>query len=101
MRCRDRQIEGNYEKGGLTVELNMKHPAPIGATVSRKTGEIRIKWADDIGIQRRFGRAMEQLGRMQDIWADIEAQKEANRFYAEIDAKMKAASEEAFRSAAT
>ena len=83
------------------MELNMRHPAPIGATVSRKTGKIRIQWADDPEIQRRFGKAIGRMNRLQDAWADIEAQKESNRYYAEIEAKMAKASEDAFRGAAT
>lgn len=81
------------------MELKMRHPAPIGATVSRKTGEVHIRWADDPETQRKFGEAVQRMSRLQDMWADIEAKKEDKRFYAEIEAKMTGA--DAFRGAAT
>ena len=43
--------------------MKMKHPVPICATVSRRTGEIRIDWADDLEGQIRFGRIMNQIDR--------------------------------------
>ena len=37
---------------------NMKHPVPVFATVSRKTGEIAIGWNDDEKSQELFGRIL-------------------------------------------
>ena len=68
------------------MEMNMKHPVPICATVSRKTGEIRIEWADDRETQIRFGRIMNRISRYLEAAEDEKAKKE---YYAEIDRKMR------------
>ena len=59
------------------MEMNMKHPAPICATVSRKTGEVRIEWADDRDAQIRFGRIMNRMNRIAEAWMDRDAKAEA------------------------
>lgn len=75
----------------------MAHAAPICATVSRKTGEISIQWADDQETQIRFGRYMNRLSRIAEAWEDEQARK---AFDAQLAAKMNM-SEDAFRGAAT
>ena len=67
------------------MEMNMAHPVPICATVSRKTGEVRIEWADDLDTQIRFGKVMNRMSRIAEAWQDEQARKE---FYAEIDRKI-------------
>ena len=52
------------------MERMMKHPVPICATVSRKTGEVRIEWADDRDTQIRFGKIMNRLNRIAEAWMD-------------------------------
>lgn len=59
------------------MEMNMKHPVPICATVSRKTGEIRIEWADDRDGQIRFGKIMNRLNRIAERYMDMDAKAEA------------------------
>lgn len=59
------------------MEMNMKHPVPICATVSRKTGEVRIEWADDRETQIRFGKIMNRLNRIAEAWMDMNAKAEA------------------------
>ena len=59
------------------MEMNMAHPVPICATVSRKTGKIRIEWADDRDTQIRFGRIMNRLNRIAEAWMDKDAKAEA------------------------
>ena len=59
------------------MEMNMKHPVPICATVSRKTGEIRIEWADDQDGQIRFGKIMNRLNRIAERYMDMDAKAEA------------------------
>lgn len=59
------------------MEMNMAHPVPICATVSRRTGEVRIEWADDRETQIRFGRIMNQLNRIAEAWMDRDAKAEA------------------------
>ena len=59
------------------MEMNMAHPAPICATVSRKTGEVRIEWADDLEMQIRFGKIMNRLNRIAEAWMDRDAKAEA------------------------
>ena len=59
------------------MEMNMKHPVPICATVSRKTGEIRIEWADDRDGQIRFGKIMNRLNRIAERYMDMDATAEA------------------------
>ena len=68
------------------MEINMAHPVPICATVSRKTGEIRIEWADDREGQIRFGRIMNRIIRYLEATEDEKAKRE---YYAEIDRKMR------------
>ena len=45
------------------METTMRHPVPICATVSRRTGEIRFQWADDQEAQLLFGRIMNRIDR--------------------------------------
>ena len=59
------------------MEMKMKHPVPICATVSRKTGEIRIEWADDRDGQIRFGKIMNRLNRIAERYMDMDAKAEA------------------------
>ena len=59
------------------MEMNMAHPVPICATVSRKTGEVRIEWADDREGQIRFGKIMNRLNRIAEAWMDMDAKAEA------------------------
>ena len=59
------------------MEMNMKHPVPICATVSRKTGEIRIEWADDRDGQIRFGKIINRLNRITERYMDMDAKAEA------------------------
>ena len=59
------------------MEMKMKHPVPICATVSRKTGEVRIEWADDRDAQIRFGRIMNRLNRIAERYMDMDAKAEA------------------------
>ena len=59
------------------MEMNMKHPVPICATVSRKTGEIRIEWADDRDTQIRFGKIMNRLNRIAERYMDMDAKAES------------------------
>ena len=59
------------------MEMNMKHPVPICATVSRKTGEIQIEWADDRDGQIRFGKIMNRLNRIAERYMDMDAKAEA------------------------
>lgn len=59
------------------MEMNMAHPVPICATVSRRTGEVRIQWADDKTGQIRFGKIMNQIDRLACAWMDQEAKAEA------------------------
>ena len=59
------------------MEMNMAHPVPICATVSRKTGEIRIEWADSHEGQIRFGKIMNKLNRIVEAWMDRDAKAEA------------------------
>ena len=59
------------------MEMNMKHPVPICATVSRKTGEVRIEWADDRDGQIRFGKIMNRLNRIAERYMDMDAKAEA------------------------
>ena len=59
------------------MEMNMAHPVPICATVSRKTGEIRIEWADNHEGQIRFGKIMNQLNRIAEAWMDMDVKAEA------------------------
>ena len=59
------------------MEMNMAHPVPICATVSRKTGEIRIEWADDRDTQIRFGKIMNRLSRIAERYMDMDAKAEA------------------------
>lgn len=66
----------------------MRHMAPICATVSRRTGEIRIDWTDDADVQLRFGRVMNAMGRIVDAWEDARAREDAFRSAA-VKAEMK------------
>ncbi len=59
------------------MERKMKHPVPICATVSRRTGEVRIQWADDKAGQIRFGKIMNRLNRIAEAWMDRDAKAEA------------------------
>lgn len=59
------------------MEMNMAHPVPICATVSRRTGEVRIEWADDLETQIRFGKIMNRLNRIAEAWMDRDAKAEA------------------------
>ena len=59
------------------MEMNMKHPVPICATVSRKTGAVRIEWADDREKQIRFGEIMNRLNRIAERYMDMDAKAEA------------------------
>lgn len=59
------------------MEMNMAHPVPICATVSRKTGEVRIEWADDMETQIRFGKIMNRLNRIAEALMDQEVKAEA------------------------
>lgn len=59
------------------MEMNMAHPVPICATVSRRTGEVRIEWADDLKTQIRFGKIMNRLNRIAEAWMDRDAKAEA------------------------
>ena len=58
------------------MEMIMAHPVPICATVSRKTGEVRIEWADDLETQIRFGKIMNRIDRLACAWMDQEAKAE-------------------------
>ena len=58
------------------MEMNMAHPVPICATVSRRTGEVRIEWADDLEMQIRFGKIMNRLNRIAEAWMDRDAKAE-------------------------
>lgn len=58
------------------MERKMKHPVPICATVSRRTGEVRIQWADDKAGQIRFGKIMNRLNRIAEAWMDMDAKAE-------------------------
>lgn len=35
---------------------------PLGATVSRRTGEVRVDWREDAQGQIRFGTVMNRIG---------------------------------------
>ena len=59
------------------MKMNMANPVPICATVSRRTGDVRIEWADDRETQIRFGRIMNQLNRIAEAWMDMNAKAEA------------------------
>ena len=59
------------------MEMNMAHPVPICATVSRRTGEVRIEWADDLNTQIQFGKIMNRLNRIAEAWMDRDAKAEA------------------------
>ena len=67
------------------MEMNMAHPVPICATVSRRTGEVRIEWVDDRETQIRFGRIMNQISRMVE---NVENEKARKAFFAEINRKI-------------
>jgi len=41
----------------------MQHPAPIFATVSRKTGDVRIEWGESPESMKRFGETLLRIGR--------------------------------------
>ena len=58
-------------------EMNMAHPVPICATVSRKTGQVRIQWVDDLDKQIRFGRIMNRLNRIAEAYMDMDAKAES------------------------
>lgn len=45
------------------MEASMRHPVPIGATVSRRTGEVKIQWGDDREAQLLFGKIMNGISR--------------------------------------
>lgn len=48
-------------------------PVVIGATVSRKTGEIRFETSTEYMDQVRFGQVMNRLSRIADAFADERA----------------------------
>ena len=52
-------------------------PVPICATVSRKTGEIRFDYSEDIMDQIRFGEVMNRLNRIAEAFMDAEAKARA------------------------
>ena len=56
----------------------MKHPVPIGATVSRETGEITIEYIDDLNAQLAFGQIMNKLNRIAEMILDEDAKRAAD-----------------------
>lgn len=53
----------------------MKHPVPICATVSRKTGKITFEYIDDLQAQIRFGKIMNRINRLAEVFEDEKARK--------------------------
>lgn len=58
---------------------------PVGATVSRATGKIRIDWAENADSFRRFGEIMRKIGREYQANQDAEARREYEENEAEND----------------
>ena len=60
-----------------------KQLAPVCASISRTTGEIRIDWAENAESFRRFGEIMLKIGREHQAFLDTEARKDYEKRMAE------------------